>query len=368
MGIVLASTVLTVGAVELVGRFFLTPLLVRYSDNQALKLQLAEPRNLGVVSLYVPHHYYLYTTRPSYHSADGKVRHNSMGCRAEEVRIPKPSGVYRIVAVGGSTTYSTGVRLNESIYTYKLQKLLNEWSARNGMRRPFEVVNCGVPGFTSAENLARYIFAISEYRADLLIAQQGINDVLPRSLPSVSRDYREFSKAWEGFDVDRGGWFLKRLLRAARNRFADSVWTQGISYVVRHPYWDKAVSGVDVSNFSKNPSSIFEANLRYLIRLVSADGARTLLLTEHLVTDPSDRPTDWLSEGGIQAVLEHNRILRRLARQEGTLFLDLQAALCACGAIMPDGRHLNDGGETHKAQAIFEYLTKEFAAGRWLSS
>jgi len=146
------------------------------------------------VSLYVPHHYYLYAPRPSYRSADGKVRHNSMGCRAEEVSLNKPAGVYLIVAVGGSTTYSTLVRENEEIYTYKLKKLLNDWSARAGSGWSFEVVNCGVPGYTSAENLTRYIFALSEYQADLIIVQQGINDALARPLPRLSRDYREFSR------------------------------------------------------------------------------------------------------------------------------------------------------------------------------
>lgn len=367
-GIALASAALTLGALELLGRHFLTPILVRYSDNQALRLQLADPKDLGVVSLYTPHHYYLYSTRPTYRSADGEVRHNTMGCRAEEVLIPKPTGVYRLLVVGGSTTYSTLVRPNKATFTYALERLLNAWSASAGMQRAFEVLNCGVPGFTSAENLARYIFALSDYRADLLIVQQGLNDVLPRSLPHVSRDYREFSKSWEGFDPGREDWFLLRLVRAARSRFGDSVWTQGISYVVRHPYWDPARSGAGPANFSRNSPAIFEANTRYLVRLAAADGARVLLLTEHLVTDPADRPTDWLPEGGIRAVLEHSRVLQRVGREEGTLFFDLQAALCACGVLMPDGRHLSEEGETAKAQAIFSYLVHAFGAGRWTPS
>lgn len=367
-GIAVTSTALTLGALELVGRHLFTALLLRYSDDQALKLQLANPRDLGVVSLYSPHHYYLYATRPGYRSADAKVRHNAMGCRAEEVPLPKPAGVYRMLFLGGSTTYSTLIRANEATSAYKLERLLNGWSAREGIPRTFQVLNCGVPGSTSAENLARYIFALSDYRADLLLVQQGLNDVLPRSLPSLSRDYREFSKTWEGFDPAQDDWFLRRLTRAARNRFTDSVWTQGISYVVRHPYWDAARSGADPANFPKNSPAVFEANTRYLIRLAAADGAGVLLLTEHLVTDPTDRPTNWLPIGGVQAVLEHNRVLRGLARGEGTLLFDLQAALCACGAIMPDGRHLSEDGETQKAQAVFLYLRKAYAAGRWRPS
>jgi lysophospholipase L1-like esterase len=367
LGIALGSILLALGVIELVGRFILTPLLLEYSDNQALKLQLASPKDLGVASLYTPHHYSLYTLRPSYRSSDGKTRHNSRGCRAEEFRVPKPPGVYRIIALGGSTTYSTSVRDNGDVFTYRLQALLNAPTSRLAKAQSFEVINCGMPGFTSAETLVRYIFVVSEHQPDLLIVQQGLNDVLPRSLPTVSRDYREFSKtwAWEGIEVNGDRWFLGRLLQAARNRLRDSIWTQGINYVVRRPYWDREASGAAPEHFAKNQSWIFESNARYLIRLAAADGARVLLLTEHVVVDPADRPTDWLIEGGIQAVLEHDGITERLAREEGTLFLDLQKALCACGTIMPDGRHLNEEGERQKAQVILEYLMKELAVGRW---
>jgi lysophospholipase L1-like esterase len=367
LGIALGSILLAFGGIELAGRFILTPLLLEYSDNQALKLQLASPKDLGVASLYTPHHYSLYTLRPSYRSSDGKTRHNSRGCRAEEFRVPKPPGVYRIIALGGSTTYSTTVRDNGDVFTYRLQALLNAAIGSPSKEQSFEVINCGVPGFTSAETLVRYIFVVSEHQPDLLIVQQGLNDVLPRSLPTVSRDYREFSKtwSWEGIRDSGDGWFLGRLLYAARNRFQDSIWTQGINYVVRQPFWDRKASGAAPEHLTKNPSRVFESNTRYLIRLAAADGARVLLLTEHVVVDPADRPTDWLIEGGVQAVLEHDGITERLAREEGTLFLDLQKALCACGTIMPDGRHLNEEGERQKAQVILEYLKKELTAGRW---
>lgn len=361
VGISIASAALTVGMVEVAGWFFFTPMLVRYSENQALRLQLAKPKDLGIASLYVPHHYYLFSTRPSYRSADGKVRHNSLGCRAEEVSVEKPAGVYRIVALGGSTTYSTLVRENEGIFTYKLEKALNAWASKAGLRRTFEVLNCGVPGYTSAEALARYIFSLSEYRADLVMVQLGINDALPRGLSHISRDYREFSKTWETFDPGSDLWFTRRLLRTARNRFTDSVWTQGINFVVRHPFWIPKPGQVTVAGDGGNSAWIFGSNMRYLIRLASGDGARALLLTEHLVVD---KASDWrtMPPGRGRFTLEHNALLETIARQERTLFLDLQQELCACKEMMPDGRHLNEEGESQKARLILEYLRREWAS------
>ena len=72
--VTLVGVVVGVGVLEVTGRLLLEPLLARYSDNQALKHQLAKPKDLGIAGLYVPHHYYLYGSRPAYRSADGAVR------------------------------------------------------------------------------------------------------------------------------------------------------------------------------------------------------------------------------------------------------------------------------------------------------
>jgi lysophospholipase L1-like esterase len=357
----LVSLIVTLGLVEVIGRWFFAPLLVRYSSHRALNLQLVNPQDLGVAGLYVPHHYYLYETRPSYRSLDAELRHNSRGCRAEEVALPKPESVVRIVAVGGSTTYSTLVRQNTRIYTYQLETLLNRWATAQNLGRRFEVLNCGVPGATSAENLSRYIFMLSEYQPDLLLVQQGVNDALARRFPHLSRDYREYSKTWDESYLEPRRWFIARVFRAVRNKFSDSIWNKGISVLVRRNLPDEAPA----ENYERNGPQIFEANTRYLVRLAAGDGTAVLLLSEHVVTD---RNVHWrrLPLSRVRATLEHNEVLARLAESEKVLFFDLQRALCACPERLPDGRHLNEAGEREKAQTVFEYLTGRGIMNRWL--
>lgn len=365
VAVLVVAIVVGLGLVEVLGRWFLAPALARYSDHRALTLQLANPRDLGVASLYVPHHYYLYGARPAYRSEDGRVRHNALGCRADDVPVARAPGVVRVVAVGGSTTYASLVRDNARIYTARLEALLNEWARARGLGTSFQVINCGLPGATSAENLARYPFALSEYRADVLLVQQGINDTLPRSLPKISRDYREYSKAWEDPGPVKHRWFVSRLARAAREKFGDSIWTQGINFLVRRPFWDPAQTGADDANYARNGPEIFEANTRYLVRLAAGDGAAVVLLTEHLVVDRS-LPWTALPHGRGRATLEHNERLQRIAEAERALYLDVQAALCACRERMPDGRHLNEEGQREKARVIFDYLTRPHVVERWL--
>jgi lysophospholipase L1-like esterase len=263
--------------------------------------------------------------------------------------------------VGGSTTYSTQVRQNQRIYTYMLETLLNDWAKTNHLGRTFQVLNCGVPGATSAENLSRYIFGLSDYRPDLLIVQQGLNDAVPRAYPRMSRDYREYSKTWDESYLDPPQWFIGRLIRAVRNLVDESIWTEGIGFLVRHPRPAESVP----ENYEKNGPQIFEANMRYLVRLAAGDGASVLLLSEHVVTD---KTVDWkrLPLGRVRATVQHNEVLARLAVAEKALFFDLQGALCACSEQMPDGRHLNEAGERVKARALFDYLTRPAVMKRWL--
>ena len=56
------------------------------------------------VSKYVPHPYLAYALNPSYRSADGLTRHNSLGFRGAEIAHAKPAGAYRIACLGGSST------------------------------------------------------------------------------------------------------------------------------------------------------------------------------------------------------------------------------------------------------------------------
>src|SRR5690606_5902302 len=63
-----------------------------------------------------PHHYLGYTLQPGYRR--GKTSHNSLGYRGPEVAIPKPSGVFRIAILGGSTTYTEFVRDDEKTFPY----------------------------------------------------------------------------------------------------------------------------------------------------------------------------------------------------------------------------------------------------------
>jgi hypothetical protein len=71
-----------------------------------------------------------------------EIQTNSQGFRDREFAIPKPPGVFRIVALGDSFTMGFAVSMEQS-YPKQLERLLNEnLSPQTGLK--YEVVNTGV--------------------------------------------------------------------------------------------------------------------------------------------------------------------------------------------------------------------------------
>src|SRR5688500_5241789 len=131
---------------------------------------------------WTPHQYLVYYPTPNYQK--GQTFHNSLGYRADEFTVEKPSNVFRIVALGGSSTYDIRIEDNEKTFTAQLQKLLTEEYGYQNV----EVINAGVPGYNSWEILINLEFRVLDLNPDLVIIYEGTNDVHARLVePSAYR-------------------------------------------------------------------------------------------------------------------------------------------------------------------------------------
>ncbi|MEM9777435.1 MAG: hypothetical protein AAF902_22850, partial [Chloroflexota bacterium] len=69
---------------------------------------------------YAQHHYLNYIPRPNYQK--DLTSNNSLGFRgSEEIEMPKPDGRFRVVAIGGSTTYTIKVLNDIEAYPAQLE-------------------------------------------------------------------------------------------------------------------------------------------------------------------------------------------------------------------------------------------------------
>ncbi|OGL41823.1 MAG: hypothetical protein A2161_18625 [Candidatus Schekmanbacteria bacterium RBG_13_48_7] len=107
---------------------------------------------------------------------------NSKGYRTAEFSEKKPFNTFRIISLGDSSTFGWGVD-NDKTFSAKLQTLLN--SEQRFQALNFEVINMGIPGYTTEHGVRLLDKEVSNLDPDMLIVSYGVNDARI-SLNSIS--------------------------------------------------------------------------------------------------------------------------------------------------------------------------------------
>lgn len=124
-------------------------------------------------SKYVPHNYIGYVGAPDFKR--GKNRHNSLGYRGDPIAQPKPEGEFRIVCLGGSTTYTAALEDHTLSYPSLLQAELQA-----GGYPYVRVVNAGAEGYSSYESLLTFQLRVLDLEPDMIIVYHAVNDIIMR--------------------------------------------------------------------------------------------------------------------------------------------------------------------------------------------
>ena len=97
---------------------------------------------------------------------------NSQGLRGPEFSMDKPNDVYRIIAVGGSTTFGEGVG-EQFTWPALLQKSLNDLETS----KRIEVINGATAGIKNIQKYQLIKGDYSDFDPDLFILYEGANDI-----------------------------------------------------------------------------------------------------------------------------------------------------------------------------------------------
>jgi len=100
-----------------------------------------------------------------------RLRANSQGFRTPELPRKKPAGTYRIAFLGDSTTFGWGVEAKER-FSELLAARLN--AREDGLR--YEVINLGIPGYTSWHGIRAFETYGLPWSPDMVIISFGAND------------------------------------------------------------------------------------------------------------------------------------------------------------------------------------------------
>jgi len=139
-----------------------------------------------------------YIPYPGY-MKDGIVQHNDAGYRGTKIPLRK-TGKFRVLCLGGSTTYGLGVDRPEQSYPAQLDSMLNAYFRQDAVLSKkyngAEVINAGLEAGTSAEELEQYLFKYRYYAPDAVVVHSGVNDaqIMNNTGPDFQLDYTHYRR------------------------------------------------------------------------------------------------------------------------------------------------------------------------------
>ena len=308
--------------------------------------------------------------------------HNSLGFRGREFAFSKPDNVYRIVALGGSTTYSSGVNDFENSYTSLLEKYLHE-SGFDAV----EIINAGASGYTSHQNLINMQFRVLPLQPDLMIVYQGFNDIQARFVYPSSRylgdrsgslrpfvrgifmpNITEYSTALRILGIRLGvtsshsalDWHLQR----RPNSYVGDTFIQQFQVETYPSGIFKEVSAAEI--LAENPPVHFERNTAHMLALANHSDVNILLVT--MALDDDFHETAGIatrrfstSDEFVFAMAQHNELIRSLGAQFNSPVFDLADVFPDDYTLFTDGLHMTEKGNRLRAQLIGDFVIRQFS-------
>lgn len=245
--------------------------------------------------------YLLYKPKPNYISDDGSLKINSIGFRGEEFSIKKNKDIDRIVCMGDSCTF--GFEIKWTSYPNELQKLLNN----NPKKRNYEVINAGIPDYSSYQGLKLLKIRILKLHPDIIIISYGWNDL--RTTWQLPDKKQEINPYW---------FFIDKLLNKSRvyQAMNKSINSLKMEIMKNKKPNRKLAHRVSPSDFKKN--------LESMIRLARSSGIKVFLLTQ------PPRELQKPIADFIKIILKdrslYNNIIRTVSLQLQVPLIDIEAA------------------------------------------
>lgn len=129
--------------------------------------------------------------KPNWRAEGSISQYNNYGFRDDDVVIPKPEGVVRIVCVGGSTTEEGNS--NDATYPNIMERKLRQHFNSDKI----DVINAGICGIRSFGEVRR-VWDYLALQPDLLVYYNAINDICYHYIPewlTLPNPYRKWLKA-----------------------------------------------------------------------------------------------------------------------------------------------------------------------------
>ncbi len=297
--------------------------------------------------LFVQHPYLVGAPRPGAgeRRGDVSVSINEAGFRASRERASTESPGLTILALGGSTTFGTRVG-DEDTWPHRLEQVLDSLLEGTG-HVPVRVINAGVPGYTSIENVIQLATVGADLDPDLVVLFQGINDLHTAHSPNLKPDYSDFHgpSQWTNLELHR----LKRGNRSALVRVARSVLQ--VAFQLDRP---RPATGPRSVGMDRRAEEIYTSNLTSFTGLCAAHGLECLFAPQ--VLGPGSRDLWWFrfweAEAIEPALTQYNQVMERVAKNTGTSYLETILSYDWTAVHFADGQHFSPIGNQAFADIV----------------
>ncbi|MFL5539895.1 MAG: SGNH/GDSL hydrolase family protein [Longimicrobiaceae bacterium] len=315
-----------------------------------------------VPSAYPPHYLKHVHAEPGLPGMDTLPRTfstNNLGYRGDSLAMPKPAGEVRVFVVGGSTTECVFLDDREAL-TRRLQDRLRA----TGL--DVRVYGAGKSGDRSWDHVAMVSQRIAHLQPDVIVVFAGVNDLFAGA---NGRDYlmRDTARSPS----------LKALLAQAATEFQ----LPRLVYRATHrddpnqldirSEYRRLAAAARARPLSDHPPREnvrpYEENLRSLAAIATAQGARTVFMTQATTwSSPDPRPGEWhwmtgtrvrYREADLAAAMgRYNEAMKRAAAASGAPVFDLAASLPGSADFFYDDVHFNVAGADSAAAMLARFM------------
>jgi lysophospholipase L1-like esterase len=277
------------------------------------------------------------------------ISHNSLGFRGQEVTSNKPENIIRIAVLGGSTTYCVSIS-DDQTWPFLLEKELGPG---------YEVINLGVPGYSTVENLIQTALILPSLNPDVAIFYVGWNDVRNAHIADLKPDYSNFHGKTQYYNlrldllkVGEGSLLLYHAQNLLRYWF---TYEDPISITPTEKAFTDSIDQRALYLFGRNVQTMISLCRRFNI----APFFVPQILNYAKLDDKQSDWTPYLKNKNLKAIIQvFNDQTKAIARQENVAFVDPFAKGNFASADFLDEGHFNAQGNEKFAVILASYIKK----------
>ena len=215
-----------------------------------------------------------------YREAGFEISHTTFGTRGLEPGSRWDQARLKLVAVGGSTTYDLGLSDKDT------------WVAQinNRLKDDISIINYGVPGHTTAENIIVTSLILSEHNPNIILFYIGGNDIRNSHIANLRADYSDyhFLSQYGNLNLDRPFGFFAVSFMLSKLKLLLPTTLFAISKRADD-------TGTVSAEVDQRLAGIFERNIRLLVAVSRTIGAEPVFIPEvpNVKAFTSDQSGGW---------------------------------------------------------------------------